>query len=205
MSAIFLDRDGVICHNRADHVKHWNEFEFLPGVFDALRILRGLDLPIFVVTNQAVVNRGLCSAQTVEYIHERMVRTIRTQGGRIDAVYYCPHRPDENCDCRKPEAGLLLQAAKDFKVGLQNSYMIGDAITDIQAGQSVGCEAFLVLTGRGVDQLSQDAHKVERPFEVLFDLQAAANRIREFERRENLAAAHKPFFFVPDGSAAALG
>lgn len=153
MRAIFLDRDGVICENRPDHVKNWAEFQFLPGVKNSLASLSSLGLPIIVVTNQAVVGRGLVTAQEVEDIHNRMVAEIVASGGRIDRIIYCPHRPEDECDCRKPKPGMLLQAATEMDIDLVESYLIGDAATDIQAGYQVGCRTFLVLTGRGAEQL----------------------------------------------------
>lgn len=158
MRAVFLDRDGVICENRPDHVKSWEEFEFLPGVKKSLASLSHLDLPIIVVTNQAAIGRGLVTAQTVEEIHRQMVAEISASGGRIDRVIYCPHRPEDECDCRKPKPGMLLQAAKEMGLDLTESYLIGDAASDIQAGYQVGCRTFLVLTGRGPEQLVPALH-----------------------------------------------
>ncbi len=158
MRAIFLDRDGVICENRPDHVKNWSEFKFLPGVKNSLVKLSSLGLPIVVVTNQAVIGRGLASAEKVEEIHRLMVAEVTAAGGRIDRVYYCPHLPEEGCDCRKPKTGLLLQAAAEMGLDLNQSYLVGDAATDILAGQQVGCRTFLVLTGRGVEQLVPALH-----------------------------------------------
>ena len=153
MRAIFLDRDGVICENRSDYVKSWREFEFLPGVKDSIAALSRLGLPIVVVTNQAAIGRGLVSAEAVEAIHERMVAEIAAYGGRIDRVIYCPHRPEDECACRKPKPGMLLQIAAEMKIDLSQSYLVGDAASDLQAGQEVGCRTFLVLTGRGAEQL----------------------------------------------------
>ena len=150
--AVFLDRDGVINENRSDHVKAWEEFVFLPGVLDALRLLARHDRPIIVVTNQAVINRGLVRRETVEQVHRRMCDEIAQGGGRIDAIYYCPHRPEEGCDCRKPRPGLLLQAAREMSLDLPGSYFIGDALSDVEAALAAGCRPILVLTGRGQDQ-----------------------------------------------------
>lgn len=158
MRAVFLDRDGVICENRPDHVKSWAEFQFLPGAKKSLVSLSRLGLPIIIVTNQAVVGRGLVTAQVVEDIHQRMVAEITACGGRIDRIIYCPHRPEDECDCRKPKPGMLLQAAKEMGINLAESYLIGDAATDIQAGYQVGCRTFLVLTGRGAEQLVPALH-----------------------------------------------
>ncbi|RLC65703.1 MAG: hypothetical protein DRI48_06440 [Chloroflexi bacterium] len=103
--AVFIDRDGVICRNRNDHVKSWREFVFIPGALEAMARLASLDLHIVIITNQAAINRGLISTAVVEDIHARMVRAIEAAGGRVDQVVYCPHRPDENCSCRKPRPG----------------------------------------------------------------------------------------------------
>lgn len=153
MRAIFLDRDGVICKNRSDHVKSWAEFEFLPEAKESLAALSLLNLPLIVVTNQAAIGRGLMTVQLLEDIHQRMVADIAAAGGRIDRIFYCPHRPEDSCDCRKPKPGMLQQAAIEMGLDLTRSYLVGDATTDIQAGQQVGCHNILVLTGRGTEQL----------------------------------------------------
>ncbi len=155
MRAIFLDRDGVICENRPDHVKSWSEFQFLPGVLSALHRLAQAPLAIVVVTNQAIIRRGIVPASVVEEIHERMAWHVCRAGGRLDAVYYCPHRPDEGCFCRKPQPGLLFQAAWDLGLELGRSYLIGDALTDIEAARAAGCQPLLVRTGRGAAQAEQ--------------------------------------------------
>jgi D-glycero-D-manno-heptose 1,7-bisphosphate phosphatase len=153
MRAIFLDRDGVICENRPDHVKGWHEFRFLPGAKYSLAALSRLDLPIIVVTNQAIVGRGIVPASVVDDIHRRMVAEVEAYGGRIDRVVYCPHRPEDRCGCRKPEPGMLLQVADEMGIDLSQSYLVGDAATDLMAGQLVGCQLLFVLTGRGLQQL----------------------------------------------------
>jgi len=181
MRAVFLDRDGVICKNRTDHVKSWDEFQFLPGAIPALAELSQLDLPIIVVTNQAAINRGLVSARTVEDIHHRMTAAITAAGGRIDGVFYCPHRPDEDCLCRKPRPGLLLQAAKKMGVQLTGSYMVGDAATDLLAGSRTGADTFLVLTGRGLRQVIPAFQLMCRPFKIVRDLSDAVLHILETE------------------------
>lgn len=150
--AVFLDRDGVINRNRADHVKSWGEFEFLPGALASLRRLAQLPWLVIVVTNQSAIGRGLVSQSVVDEIHQRMMAEISAAGGRIDAVFYCPHRPDEGCDCRKPQPGLLLQAARELAVDLARSVLIGDAESDVRAAQAVGCLPVLVRTGRGQAQ-----------------------------------------------------
>ena len=139
-SAVFLDRDGVINVNR-------------PGVFEPLRLLAQSNRAIVVVSNQSCIGRGLVDAEVVEAIHRAMVEEISRQGGRVDAVFFCPHRPDEGCDCRKPQPGLLLRAAQELDLSLTRSYVVGDAITDVEAALAVGCSPILVLTGRGMEQV----------------------------------------------------
>jgi len=155
MRAIFLDRDGVICENRADHVKAWDEFRFLPGVLSGLADVARAGFVTVVVTNQAIINRSVVPAEAVHDIHRRMLDSVRRAGGRIDRVMVCPHRPDERCTCRKPQPGLLLQAAAEMHIDLSRSYMIGDATSDIQAGLAAGCACFMVMTGRGTKQAAQ--------------------------------------------------
>lgn len=182
MRAIFLDRDGVICENRSDHVKNWREFEFLPGAKEGLIALSRLGLPIIVVTNQAAIGRGMVSAEVVEDIHRRMLAKISGWGGRIDRIIYCPHRPEDDCSCRKPKPGMLLQAAQEMNLDLSQSYLVGDAASDIQAGRQVGCRTYLVLTGRGVEQLIPALHFVEgRRLTVARNLMEAANYILDAE------------------------
>jgi D-glycero-D-manno-heptose 1,7-bisphosphate phosphatase len=150
--AIFLDRDGVINENRPDHVKNWGEFEFLPGVLSSIRRLSQTGLPIFVVTNQAIISRGEMSVETLDSIHARMLACVREAGGRIDHVYYCPHDKDDNCECRKPRPGMLKQAALEYGIDLTKSFIVGDAWTDVEAGLAVGARSILVMTGRGRGQ-----------------------------------------------------
>jgi D-glycero-D-manno-heptose 1,7-bisphosphate phosphatase len=150
--AIFLDRDGVINRNRNDHVKALAEFEFLPGTLDALRRLARLEWPVVVISNQAIVGRGVVSRQTIDQINTHMVNTVRSVGGRIDRVFYCPHSPEEHCCCRKPQPGLLLQAADEMKLDLAGSFFVGDAESDVMAAKAVGCRPVLVKTGRGAGE-----------------------------------------------------
>ncbi len=175
--AVFIDRDGVICRNRNDHVKSWDEFVFLPGALEALAWLARLDLYIIVITNQAIINRHIVPVEVVEDVHARMVRAVEAAGGRIDRVMYCPHRPDEHCPCRKPQPGLLLMAAEELGLDLSRSHLIGDAETDMQAGRAAGCRRYLVLTGRGWQQLIRCWLHGERGFTVVWDLGAAVNAI----------------------------
>ncbi len=179
LSAIFIDRDGVICHNRADYVKRWDEFVFLPGALEALARLAKSHFAVVIVTNQSAINRGKVTLEAVEDIHRRMLQAIEAAGGRVDAIYLCPHRPDEGCACRKPLPGLLHRAAADLGLDLTQSYLIGDALEDIQAALAAGCLPYLVLTGRGQAHRAQAERALPGRFKVVRDLGEAVEAILE--------------------------
>lgn len=161
--AIFLDRDGVINENRADHVKSWSEFRFLPGALEALRLLTERRYRIFIVTNQAAVNRGQMAEDTLEEIHQRMVAAAEARGARISGIRYCPHRDDEACACRKPRPGMLLSLAAERQIDLAQTCFVGDALTDMAAGHAAGCQPILVLTGRGREQVGRPDFLLHQP------------------------------------------
>lgn len=177
ISAIFLDRDGVINVNRPDHVKSWSEFQFLPGVLEALALLNSAGLPVFVITNQAVINRGLVKPKDIDDINSRMKSEVERHGGRIEAVLCCPHAPEEDCYCRKPRPGLLMAAARNFCLDLRRCLVVGDALTDVQAAQAVGCEAIMVLTGRGVEQHRMALRSAHNGYRLARDLREAVSII----------------------------
>src|SRR5947209_3493171 len=149
VSTIFLDRDGVINENRADYVKSWQEFRFLPGAREAIAKLTHAGYRIIVCTNQAGVARGSLSLETVEEIHRRMLAEIAQIGGKVERVYYCPHSKDENCCCRKPHPGMLLRARDELVIDMNDAIFIGDSISDMRAGLAAGVHSILVLTGLG--------------------------------------------------------
>ena len=147
--AVFLDRDGVIVENRADYVKSLAEVQFIPGAVAALARLACHDVLIVIVTNQSAIGRGLVTRAAVDAINAHIIQQIVAAGGRVDGLYLCPHPPQENCACRKPAPGLLLEAARDLGIDLAASVLIGDALTDAQAAQAAGVKPLLVLTGLG--------------------------------------------------------
>lgn len=144
---VFVDRDGVINAERHDYVKSWEEFRFLPGAPEALARLSANGFEILIVTNQSALHRGLLSDEGLAEIHRQMLDAIARVGGVVRDVLVCPHTPDEDCDCRKPRPGLLLQAARRHGLDLSTCYLVGDKLTDIAAGQAVGCRCVLVATG----------------------------------------------------------
>jgi len=156
LPAIFLDRDGVIIENRSEYVRSWADVRFLPGALPALARLKDSPYIIVIITNQAGIGRGLISLQTAEQINAQLIREIEAAGGRVDGLFMCPHKPDDGCDCRKPQPGLILQAARALDIRLEDSLIIGDNLSDLQAGMAarVG-QVVLVRTGLGAEFASQ--------------------------------------------------
>jgi D-glycero-D-manno-heptose 1,7-bisphosphate phosphatase len=172
--AIFLDRDGVIIENRANYVRSWADVEIFPQAVEALIQVRHLPYKIIIVTNQSVVGHGLISYPEAKAINNRLVADIETKNGRIDAVYMCPHIPSDHCVCRKPKPGMLRQAAQEHAIDLKNSFMIGDALSDVAAGQAAGVKlSILVRTGRGAIQGNLPETANFTPFPIYDDLQSA--------------------------------
>ncbi|MFH1857633.1 MAG: D-glycero-beta-D-manno-heptose 1,7-bisphosphate 7-phosphatase [Candidatus Omnitrophota bacterium] len=151
---VFLDRDGVINKDRRDaYVANWRSFQFIPGSLRALKLLKEGNYKVVVLSNQAGVAKGLYSLRELQAITRRMKQEVQRHGGRLDAVYYCVHHPEDRCGCRKPRTGLFRKAKRKFGVPFRKTYMIGDSIRDIAAGKKLGCRTVLVLSGK--EKLSQ--------------------------------------------------
>lgn len=167
--AIFLDRDGVIIENRANYVRSWDDVEIYPQALQALAAVSHSPYKIIVVTNQSAVGRGIISLAAAQAINERLVDVVRAGNGRVDDVLMCPHAPEAQCNCRKPQPGLLLRAATQHNLDLSQSYMIGDALSDLQAGLAAGVPNVILLrTGRGQKQAQLPAAAALQPL-TLFD------------------------------------
>jgi len=145
---IFLDRDGVINHNKADYVRKIEEVTYIPGAFEGLARLANAGLPTVIVSNQAGVGHGLIAPEELERIDQKILHDVSAHGGKITASYYCTHRKDASCDCRKPRTGLFEKAQMEIGANLSDSFFIGDAASDIEAGKKAGLRTILVLTGR---------------------------------------------------------
>lgn len=171
---IFLDRDGVIIENRQAYVRSWEDVEIYPQALDALIRAKSSPYKLVIVTNQSAIGRGIIPLRKAWEINNRLVETIRQAGGRIDGVFMCPHAPDANCECRKPKPGLLLQAAGQLCLDLNRSIMIGDALSDVLAGQAAGIpKTFLVRTGLGARQAVEASSIKPGPLKI-FDTLADA-------------------------------
>jgi D-glycero-D-manno-heptose 1,7-bisphosphate phosphatase len=149
MKLVILDRDGTINEDSDDFVKSPEEWAPLPGALEAIARLNHAGWHVVIASNQSGLGRGLFDVSTLNAMHAKMHKLLAAVGGRIDAIFYCPHAPDESCHCRKPEPGLLEQISERYGVDLHGIPMVGDSARDVLAGVAAGCEPHLVLTGRG--------------------------------------------------------
>lgn len=151
--AIFLDRDGVINKKRDDYVKNIDEFVLLNDVIEAIKLLKKRGFLIIIITNQSAINRGYLTHDGLEKIHQHMRDQFQKYNILIDAIYYCPHHPDENCMCRKPQPGLLGKAIKDFSIIKHHSLLIGDSDSDIEAAKQAGIKSVKISTDSSLLEL----------------------------------------------------
>jgi D-glycero-D-manno-heptose 1,7-bisphosphate phosphatase len=178
-SAIFLDRDGVIIRNRHTYIRSLGQISFYRSSLSALAKLSRLPTRLIIVTNQSAIGRGLLSPEDAERINRFIMDKIESCGGRIDGLFMCPHHPQIACDCRKPAPGLLQQAAHDLDIDLRESVMIGDALSDLQAGQNAGVrQTILLLTGRGLAQSRMPGASSLKPFLTYRSLAHAASHVK---------------------------
>jgi len=141
--AVFIDRDGTMAKD-VHYCRRLEDFELFPRTAKAVKLLSDNGFKVIVVTNQSGVARGYFTEETLSRIHDKMKQELAKEGAIVDAIYYCPHHPDDNCDCRKPKPRLVLQAARDYDIDLSQSFVIGDLPLDIQLGEAVGAETILV-------------------------------------------------------------
>lgn len=156
MKVIFLDRDGVINEYPGDfsYITNWKEFKFLPGIKEALKKLNNAGYRIFIISNQAGVSKGIFTQNALDEITEHMLKEMKEAGVSISGVYYCMHREEDNCSCRKPKTGLIDIALKNLQIKrptvteTTNNFFIGDTMRDIQTGKTAGCKTILVFSGK---------------------------------------------------------
>jgi D-glycero-D-manno-heptose 1,7-bisphosphate phosphatase len=175
---VFLDRDGVINRDSVNYIKSWSEFEFLPGSLEALKKLTVNGFAVIVITNQSVIQRKMVSLKALEHIHEMMKKAVLSSGGEIKDIFFCPHIPEDECGCRKPNPGLILKAGKKHRIDLNASIMVGDSAKDIECARNAGCgTVILVKTGNGVRAEKQLKEQMIRPDVIVRDLLEAAQWI----------------------------
>ncbi len=173
---IILDRDGVINQDSDDYIKSPDEWIPLPGSLAAIGRLTRAGYTVAVVTNQSGVARGYYDLATLDAMHEKMQQLAAQHGGIIDRIVFCPHAPDEGCDCRKPRPGMLQQLSRHYHMPLNGVTMVGDTLTDVQAARAAGAAPVLVRTGKGERTLSRpDVEQQLAGVPVFADLAAVVN------------------------------
>jgi len=188
---IILDRDGTINEDRDDYVKSAEEWEPIPGALEAIARLNHSGWHTVVASNQSGIGRGLFDMAALNAMHLKMHQLLAKQGGRIDAVFFCPHTPDDGCDCRKPLPGLFIQIGERYGVDLEDVPVVGDVLRDLQAGATAGCVPHLVRTGKAAhmseDEIEQLCAQVPGTT-VHADLNAFADWLILHEREGRAAA-----------------
>jgi len=175
MKLVILDRDGTINHDSDDYIKSPAEWTPIPGSLEAIARLIQADYRVVVATNQSGIGRGLFDTQALFAIHDKLQRALGQVGGRIDAFFFCPHKADDNCRCRKPQPGMLLEVARRFNVSLEDVFMVGDSRKDMEAAAAAGARPVLVLTGNGAK--TEKEGKLPRGTAVYPDLAAFAQQL----------------------------
>lgn len=153
MKLIILDRDGVINQDSDDYIKTVDEWQPIPGSLQAMGRLSQAGYTLVVATNQSGIARGYYELETLHAMHKKMDEMLEQYGGKVDAVFYCPHGPKDNCRCRKPEPGLFYDIASRYQMALANVLAIGDSLRDVQAAREAGAMPILVKTGKGEHSL----------------------------------------------------
>jgi D,D-heptose 1,7-bisphosphate phosphatase len=167
---VFIDRDGTI-NIDPGYISRPEDFELYPFAAQAIEILNSRGWLVVVVTNQSGIGRGYYTEETMNSIHDKMIENLAAQGAKIDGIYFCPHKPDTECDCRKPKTGMFEQAIKDLPIDTTRMVMIGDKYSDMQAGFAAGMRTIMVETGNGEEELALESDKwVRQPDFVVKNL-----------------------------------
>jgi len=179
--ALFLDRDGTLV-KEVNYLTRVDELQMLDSSAEALRLAHAAGMATVLITNQSAVARGMLAEADLQVIHRRLSEMIVEQGGILDAVYYCPHHPEASvpeyiasCQCRKPQPGLILKAARELGLNLSESVMVGDTLKDVEAGKRAGCTAVLVETGYGASEAAKIQPGGTLPDTIAPDLLGAVN------------------------------
>ena len=175
MKLVILDRDGVVNYDSKQFIKSPAEWRPIPGSIDAIAKLSQAGYRVIIATNQSGIGRGLFDMDTLNAIHEKMHRAVQQAGGRIDAIFYCPHPIEADCNCRKPRTGMFERIAGCFNVDLVGTPSVGDSLRDLQAAAAVGARPLLVLTGKGTQTLAEGG--LPEGTQVFPDLATAAEEI----------------------------
>ncbi|MBI3398708.1 MAG: D-glycero-beta-D-manno-heptose 1,7-bisphosphate 7-phosphatase [Deltaproteobacteria bacterium] len=172
-AAVFLDRDGTI-NEDTGYIDAPKRLVIIDGVFSSIKKLNSKGFKVVVITNQSGVARGYFSREAVDAVNRRLEETLKKEGAYLDGIYYCPHHPDDDCECRKPKTGMLEKAKKDLHVDLEQSYVVGDKVSDVEIAYKIGGKGILVRTGMGNDEEKKLIHK---PSYIADDLKGAVEWI----------------------------
>ena len=174
--AVFLDRDGVITQEPPHYAHRVEDLKFIPRSPEAIKLLNKNGFVVIIVSNQSGVARGYYQEEDTAIFNQAMKKRLSEIGAHIDAIYYCPHHPEAkieeyriDCDCRKPKNGMFKMAEKSMNIDLKQSFIVGDRLSDIDAGRSVGCRTILVKTGHGVQSLENDTITCDHISNDLYD------------------------------------
>ena len=175
MKLVILDRDGVINRDSVNFIKNPNEWIALPGSLEAIALLNQSGFRVAIATNQSGIAHGLFDMATLNAINDKMHRALAQMGGRIDAMFYCPHSAEDNCSCRKPKTGMIEDIGRRFSVELNEVYGVGDSLRDLQAFHDAGCKPILVRSGKGEETLT--GGNLPKNTLIFADLNEAAQHI----------------------------
>ncbi len=176
---VILDRDGVINEDRDDYVKSLEEWLPIPGSLSAIARLSRAGYTVAVATNQSGLARGLFTEEDLMAMHQALFEAVAGEGGTLDAVFYCPHGPEEGCECRKPAPGLLYQIEQSLDIPLRDAIMVGDSLRDLEAAARAGCQPILVRTGKGEKTLADEAGSLPPGTLIHDNLADCANALLE--------------------------
>ena len=181
--AVFLDRDGTI-NEQMGYINHISRFRLLPKVAEAIRMLNENDYLVVVVTNQSGPARGYFPIELVHEVNRHMQRLLKNEGANVDAIYFCPHLPEDGCNCRKPKTGMIEMACRDMEIDLSRSYVVGDMCDDIELAKNAGIKGIMVKTGYGLGEIEYRLPKKNiKPDYIADDLFSAVTWILENDKR----------------------
>jgi D-glycero-D-manno-heptose 1,7-bisphosphate phosphatase len=184
MKVAFLDRDGTVIEDK-DFIKTPDEIEFLPGSIEAIKVLKELGYKIIVISNQSGIGRGILTEEMVKKVNRSFLDRLNKEDAEIDALYYCPHRPEDNCDCRKPRTGLIQKAVEEQRLDLKDAVVIGDKLSDVELGKKLKVNTVLVLTGYGKKEAEKaNSHQI-KPDYIADTLYEAVNWLKKTSFKES--------------------
>ncbi|GAB1265386.1 D-glycero-beta-D-manno-heptose 1,7-bisphosphate 7-phosphatase [Aurantivibrio infirmus] len=177
MPLVILDRDGVINFDSDDYIKSADEWQAIPGSLEAIARLSSAGFSVAIATNQSGLGRGLFTLDDLEAMHDKLRQGVEDLGGEIAGIFYCPHKPDEDCNCRKPETGLVDAIEEELGVSASGAPFIGDSLKDLQLALRKDCQAILVTTGKGAKTKSNLPEDIRQQIKIYPDLASTVDAL----------------------------